>query len=220
VNVLVVAAHPDDEVLGPGGAILRHAASGDSVVIHIACGADNLRYDREQATRLYETARRVGARLGAAEVTLGELPDQRLDQISLPEIVSAVEGLIRRFDPEVVYTHHWTDLNRDHRFLSEAVAVAARPYTAPGIRVIRAFETPSSTEWGFSLANQPFVPNFFVDISSGLEEKLSAFSEYETEVRAAPHPRSATSLEARARYWGSVAGVEAAEAFVTARERW
>jgi LmbE family N-acetylglucosaminyl deacetylase len=190
------------------------------VAIHIACGAENLRYDQEQAARLYETAQRVGDRLGAREVTLGELPDQRLDQTSLTDIVASVEKRIGDVEPEIIYSHHWGDLNRDHRILGEAVAVAARPFSSPGIRAIRAFETPSSTEWGLGTGNQAFLPNFFVDISSVLAEKLNAFNDYETEVRAAPHPRSARSLEARARYWGSVAGLMAAEAFMVVRDRW
>ena len=97
---------------------------------------------------------------------------------------------------------------------------AARPYAAAGVRTIRCFETPSSTEWGTAAGLAPFVPNLFVDVSETLAAKLDAFDAYVSEVRPWPHPRSRQALEARARTWGSVSGLPAAEAFEVARDRW
>ncbi len=219
MRALVVAAHPDDELLGPGGAILRHLAAGDEVSILVACTGTNLRYEAPEADRLTAIARQVATGMGAT-IEFGDLPDQGLDLRSLTEVAAVIEARIAAVDPEVVYVHHWGDINRDHRILSEATMVATRPYAAPGVRAIRCFETPSSTEWGSAAGLPPFVPNLFIEIEAVLDAKLQAFAAYESEVRPWPHPRSLRALESRARHWGSVSGSPAAEAFVVAREHW
>lgn len=219
MKILVVSAHPDDEVLGPGGSILAHARAGDEVSILLACCGTNLRYGRDEADRLRATSEKVAALLGAREVIFGDLPDQGLDSIPLTDVARTIEQTIASVEPEMIYTHFWGDINRDHRILCEAVMVAARPYAAPGVTSIHCFETPSSTEWGPPAGLAQFHPQRFKDVSQVLQAKLDAFSLYETEVRPFPHPRSREALEARARTWGSIVGVEAAEAFVVARER-
>ena len=156
--------------------------------------------------------------MGAA-IEFGDLPDQGLDSRPLTEVAAVIEAHIAAVDPEVVYVHHWGDINRDHRILCEATVVAARPYVAPGVRALRCFETPSSTEWGSAAGLPAFTPNLFVDIDAVLEAKLAAFAAYESEVRPWPHPRSLRALEARARHSGR-SGQGAAEAFRFARERW
>ena len=218
MKVLVVSAHPDDEVLGPGGTILSHAARGDEVTVFLACCGTNLRYGREEADRLRATSEKVALMLGAKRILFGDLPDQGLDTLALTDVARRIEQTIASVDPVAVYTHFWGDINRDHRVLCEAVMVAARPYAAPGVKSLRCFETPSSTEWGPPAGLAPFHPQAYVDVSRYLPVKLDAFSLYTSEVRPWPHPRSREALEARARSWGSVVGVEAAEAFVVARE--
>lgn len=219
MNVLVVAAHPDDEVLGPGGTVLRHAKAGDEVSVLVACTGTNLRYGSTEAAALLEVTREVGELLGA-RLTLGGLPDQGLDTLSLPDVVDVVAREIAASAAEVVYVHHWGDVNRDHRILNEATAVATRPYAAPGVRAVRCFETPSSTEWGPPSGLPPFVPNLFVDVTDTLDAKIGAFARYRSEVRPGPHPRSLDALADRARYWGSVSGLAAAEPFAVVRDRW
>jgi LmbE family N-acetylglucosaminyl deacetylase len=218
VNVLVVSAHPDDEVLGPGGTLRAHVNAGDRVTAFVACCGTNLRYGTEAQRKLKEASSAVAALLGFAEIRHGDLPDQGLDSMSLVRVIDTLERILDEWRPEVLYTHDAADINRDHRILFEALAVAARPYYAPRLRRLACFETPSSTEWGRSAGLPPFDPNLFVDIGSCLEEKIRAFALYESEVRPAPHPRSAESLRARARYWGSLVGLEAAEAFRIVRE--
>lgn len=218
MNILVISAHPDDEVLGPGGTILKHASAGDEVSILLACCGTNLRYGREEADRLKATSEKVGELLGARRVLFGDLPDQGLDTLALTDVARRIEQTIAAVDPRTIYTHYWGDINRDHRVLCEAVAVAARPYAAPGVRSLACFETASSTEWGCPAGLPSFHPQRFVDISAHLARKLDAFSLYTSEMRPWPHPRSREALEARARAWGSVIGVEAAEAFVISRE--
>jgi LmbE family N-acetylglucosaminyl deacetylase len=219
MNVLVVAAHPDDEVLGEGGTLVRHARAGDVITILIACTGPNLRYGPEETDRLLDASRRVATCLGASG-RFGGLPDQHLDAVTLTDVIAVVDDVMADSSAELVYVHHPGDLNRDHRILNEAVAVAARPYGRHAVRTIRCFETPSSTEWSGPAGLERFRPNLFVDISATLDEKIDVFAEYASEVRPSPHPRALDALIARARYWGSVAGFDAAEPFVVVRDRW
>lgn len=218
MRVLVVAAHPDDEVLGPGGTLRRHALHGDEVTAFVACCGTNLRYGTEAERKLRDASSSVAAALGFRKVHLGDLPDQGLDTMTLTRIIDPLEKLLDEVRPEVLYTHYSGDINRDHRTLYEALAVAARPYSAPFLRKFISFETPSSTEWGPSAGQAPFDPNLLVDVTGTLDDKVRAFGLYESEVRQAPHPRSPESLRARAAVWGSVAGCAAAEAFRIVRE--
>ncbi|HVQ35681.1 MAG TPA: PIG-L deacetylase family protein [Candidatus Bathyarchaeia archaeon] len=211
MNVLVIAAHPDDEILGIGGTVRRHVLAGDRVVSFIACEGISMRYDEEHRRRLDDHIRRAAEVLGVDDIRQGDLPDQKLDTVPLVTIVAKIEELVREVKPAVVYTHFGGDVNHDHRVLFQAVQVAVRPYAAPFVREVLAYETPSSTEWGTPDVHGAFVPDVYVDISETLEAKVRAFACYEREVREAPHPRSSASLRARAATWGSVIGVAAAE---------
>ncbi len=217
MKILVVAAHPDDEILGVGGTIRRHTLAGDEAHILIACEGVSMRYAEDHRQRLQGHSRRAGKILGVEAVSFGELPDQRLDTLPLVEVIAKVEQAVESIRPDTVYTHFGGDVNRDHQILFQAVQVATRPYSAPWVREILAFETPSSTEWGAPTVHGAFQPELFVDISNTLEAKIEAFCCYEKEIRPAPHPRSPESLRARAGTWGSYVGVEAAEPFQVVR---
>lgn len=216
-RVLVVAAHPDDEVLGPGGTLIRHFKSGDDVRTLIVCSAQSIRY-REGEHEQPADSQRAAHYLGGRTRGLG-FPDQRLDAGSNLELIQSVEREVQEFQPAVVYTHHWGDVNADHVRIAEAVDVATRPFAAPFLQRVYAFETPSSTEWTGSSRSRPFVPNVFSDISSELDRKLDAMRCYRSELRPYPHPRSLRSLRERAGYWGSVANMAAAEPLVLLRAR-
>jgi LmbE family N-acetylglucosaminyl deacetylase len=223
MSVLVVAAHPDDEVLGCGGTAARLAKEGRDVCIGILGeGITSRGANRDEAipqtlAAIQEDCRRAASVLGAKDVVFFGLPDNRFDTVPMLEVVKAVEGLIQRVRPEVVYTHHAGDLNIDHRILHRAVVTATRPMPGCGVRRVYAFEVASSTEWAFGQCGPVFGPNVFVDISTTLETKLRAMRCYGTEARDFPHPRSVDALRAHAQRWGSVAGVAAAEAFVLLR---
>lgn len=217
MNVLVVAAHPDDELLGVGGTVRKHVLSGDDVRLLIACEGVSMRYEDEHHRNVVRQAREAGAILGATDVLFGDLPDQRLDTLPRVEVIAKIEEVVAATRPELVYTHFGGDVNHDHGILFAAVQVATRPYGAPFVREVLAFETPSSTEWGAPAIQGAFVPQVYVDITATLEDKIRAFCRYEREVRPAPHPRSPESLRARARTWGSVVGKEAAEVFSVVR---
>jgi LmbE family N-acetylglucosaminyl deacetylase len=219
MKILIVAAHPDDEVLGCGATAARLARAGHAVYISILGeGLTSRAHKPDEAARsklegLNTCARRAAESLGARQLFLHQLPDNRFDTVALLDVVKIVEDLIADLSPEVIYTHHGGDLNLDHQITHRAVLTATRPSGGNPVREVYAFEIASSTEWSFQRLESPFRPNVFVDISATLDTKLAAMALYESEVRRFPHPRSGEALAAAARRWGSVAGCNAAEAF-------
>ena len=223
-NILVVAAHPDDEVLGCGGTIARHADAGDQVqVLIVAEGATSRQHqrDREQATHelsfLAMAAQQAGAILGVQGLELLDLPDNRLDSLDRLDLIKQIEERIARHQPQVVYVHHAGDVNVDHRRLHEAVVTACRPTPGQPVRRLLSFEVASSTEWQPPGSAPPFQPNWFVDITAQWPRKREALAAYASEMRPWPHARSIEALEHLARWRGAQVGVEAAEAFCLLR---
>jgi methionyl-tRNA formyltransferase/LmbE family N-acetylglucosaminyl deacetylase len=216
-KVLAIAAHPDDEVLGVGGTLIRHFKAGDDVRVVIVCSAHSIRYSQGEHDQPGDS-QRASHYLGARTIGLG-FPDQRLDAGSNLELIQVLEREVRELQPDVVYTHHWGDVNADHVRIAEAVDVATRPFAAPWIRRLFAFDTPSSSEWTASQRDRPFAPNVFTDISQELDRKLDAMRCYRSELRPYPHPRSLRSLRERAGHWGSVANMTAAEPLMLLRAR-
>lgn len=219
MKVLVVAAHPDDEVLGCGGTIARLAQEGQEVYIAILGEGITSRYqqqeeaDQAQIKALHACTRQVAELLGANDLFLHDLPDNRFDTVPLLDVVKIVEVLVDRLQPHVIYTHHGGDLNIDHMITHRAVLTATRPMPNCPVRELFAFEVPSSTDWAFGQFQPTFHSNIFVDISATLETKLKAMELYQSEARLFPHPRSPEALRAVARRWGSTVCCEAAEAF-------
>jgi len=218
-SILVIAAHPDDEILGCGGTMARLAREGHEVRIAILAEGISSRYshredaDQRQLEHLHGRAQLAAEAVGAKELVLCRLPDNRMDTVPLLDIVKIVEELVVRFRPQVVYTHHPGDLNIDHGVVHRAVLTATRPVVGQCVSEIYAFEVPSSTEWAFQRLEPLFRPSVFVDITETLETKIRALSYYDTETRKFPHPRSAEALRAIATRWGSVVGLPAVEAF-------
>ena len=224
MKVLVLAAHPDDEVLGCGGTIARLAAGGADVSILILAegltsrvGFDPAR-DQPLLNLHRERALRAGAILGAREVRFSGFPDQKLDTIPLLDVTHAIEAEIARVVPEIVYTHHGGDLNMDHVIVHRATLTATRPTGGCPVRRLHTYEIASSTEWAFQSFAPVFRPTTFVDITPFLERKVEAMEVYASEARPFPHPRSPQALRAAAHRWGSQAGLHAAEAFQCVRE--
>ncbi len=217
-RVLVVAAHPDDELLGLGGALARHASQGDRVMSALVADAGTARYDDEAIQAVRANALEANGRLGVAEMRFAGLADQTLDTLPILEIIRWIEALMDDFKPHIIYTHHRGDINRDHTVVHEATLTAARPYSAPYVERILCYETPSATEWSGPYNEASFVPNIYVDITAHLETKLHATAAYLSELRPYPHPRSLEALRVRASFWGSVIGAKAAEPFMLVRE--
>ncbi|MDD5751487.1 MAG: PIG-L family deacetylase [Candidatus Peribacteraceae bacterium] len=218
MNLLVIAAHPDDEVLGCGGTIARYAREGNRVRILILGEGAASRFDDPKDAvadlkTLHEQARAAGKLLGAERVELSKFPDNRFDTVPLLDIVKTIEREVEEFKPEIVCTQHGGDLNIDHERTFRAALTATRPMAGSTVKRVYAYAVPSSTEWAFQKFSPVFRPNVFVDIRNTLENKVEAMALYRGESRAFPHPRSAEALRAHAHYWGSASGVPAAEAF-------
>lgn len=217
-KILLIAAHPDDEVLGCGGTIAKHVMQGDEVYCLILGEGVTSRYSqREEAEvelkQLKSEAEEAAKILGIKEVFFRDFPDNRFDAVPLLTIVKAVEEVKEEIKPSIIYTHHHGDLNIDHQITFQAVLTACRPVKDEIVREIYSFEVPSSTEWNSPHANNYFMPTVFVDISQTFDKKIAALKAYQGEIREYPHPRSPEALRAIAMRWGSAVGCQAAEAF-------
>ena len=218
MNVVVVAAHPDDEILGAGATLAKHARAGDAVHAVVLAEGATSRYEEGMKESLHEAGARAARAIGFASIRFESLPDQRLETLPLIEVTQRVEAILEPLDPAVVYTHFSGDVNLDHGIVSRAVWTVCRPYRFPRIKRVAVFETPSSTEWGAPHEGSVFRPNLFVDVAATLDAKIAAIECYESELRPYPHPRSARALRERAAFWGSVAGRAAVEPFMILRE--
>lgn len=217
-RVLVVAAHPDDEVLGCGGTI--HSLAKIGFDVHVLILADGESSRTETLTRQLMDERNAAAKsankiIGTKSLEILELPDNRLDELPLLSIVKKIEDRILNIQPKTIFTHYAGDVNVDHKVVREATVAACRPYPDQSVKELLFFETASSTEW--QPTNSAFSPNYFFDISDVLSIKMEALRAYETEMRDFPHPRSYLGVEAQARWRGASAGVMAAEAFQVGR---
>ena len=224
-SVLVVAAHPDDEVLGCGGTIARLAQEGAAVHILLLADGETSRTlnTRQRRNRRAIVARNAAAKaafaiLGGTSLEILTFPDNRMDSVELLKVVQKIEGAIEHRRPKSVFTHHGGDVNIDHRIVHDAVLAACRPIPQHPVRQLLFFEVPSSTEWRPPGSAAAFCPNLFVDISRTLAIKLKALEAYETELRSFPHPRSLRAVTALAHWRGASAGVMAAEAFILGRD--
>lgn len=223
-NVLTIAAHPDDEILGAGATIRRFTSKGvianaiilgEGLTSRKAKPSDTLPKELETLRGCTLDAAKI---IGYTQVEFFNFPDNRFDGVDLLEIIKAVSACIEKYRPDTIFTQHYGDLNIDHARTFQAVLTACRPVQNCPVQEIYCFETPSSTEWNFQYGDASFKPNFFVDVSDTIEQKLDAMSCYTTETAQFPHPRSRKALGAIAQRWGSVVGCAYAEAFELIRK--
>jgi len=212
VPVLVIAAHPDDEVLGCGGAIALHRDAGDPVTVVIATRGRTAADSSSGQAQFTYTAAAMKV-LGVSDFRFLGFPDQKLDTFGLTEIITPLEAVVREVRPRVVYCQYGGDINHDHSVLFRAALVALRPQE-DYLQSILTFDTASSTEWAYP---RTFIPDTWLDISRGLERKIAAMTCYEPELREFPHPRSCEALRHRAAAFGSMCCMPAAEIFMTVR---
>ncbi len=221
-RVLVFAAHPDDETLGCGATLVRHARRGDQISIVAFADGVGSRAGAGIAGVLQSVAERHGMMrrackiLGTEDVWLHQFPDNRMDRVDMLQIVQQAEEHLKRFKPTLVYTHHGSDVNIDHRITHDAVVVATRPQPGSSVRLLLFFEVPSSTEWQVQ-GRQAFQPNHFEDVRDTLQVKLDAMNCYTTELHPFPHPRSLEGIKTLAAQRGVTVGLPAAEAFMVGR---
>lgn len=221
-KILVVVAHPDDELLGLGGT-LAYLAKHSSVKIRVVILGEGItsRSDSrdikswenqlKKHRQNIEDAKNI---LGYHQLSCHQLPDNRFDHVDLLDIVKIIEKERHEFNPDILFTHHGGDLNVDHQKAFEAVMVASRPVNQDNLKAIITFETPSSTEWQSSDDPRVFRPNFFFELTKKYIEKKSLAMEcYEYEKRVYPHPRSPEALHILAQNRGISVGKEYVEAF-------
>lgn len=213
-RVLVIAAHPDDEILGCGGTIKKFIKNGCEVVTAIVA-----RGRPSEQHRMNKFAKRANAQLGIKKLVFLNYPNLKLETFTLHTIVEKLGRLIQTHEPDVVLTHHGGDINRDHQIVAQAVMTATRPLPGKTPAEILCFETVSSTEWGANYADV-FRPNFFVDITDTIDEKMKALEHYEAEMRPPPHPRSYEGVRHLAGVRGMSIGVHYGEAFEIMRRIW
>ena len=211
-DALVIAAHPDDEVLGCGGTMALHTRRGERVVTLIACESVSLRY-RDSDLDMERQTRDAAAILEVEDVLQFGLPDQALDTMTLTDLIVRLEEIVRVVQPRVVYCQYGGDVNRDHQLLFKATMVATRPLVQ-SIEAVYAYSTLSSTEWGYP---RTFVPDTWVDIRATLDQKLAAMACYQSELHDFPHPRSLKAIRSKAEADGSACCLRAAEPFMTVR---
>lgn len=223
-TVLVVAAHPDDEVLGCGGTIAGHARAGDRVcVLFLSEGVSS----RSTPGKEHEWGPEIDAREAMATAASNVLqftiagflrhPNLRMRDYPMLDVVKQIDAVMREVRPDVIYTHHPGDMNSDHGVAFEGTLTACRPRHDLTVKQLYTFEIPSSTEWASPLIAPPFLPNYFVDIKPTMDAKLAAVRSYDYEMRDFPHPRSAANIEALAQVRAAQVGLELAEGFMLVR---
>jgi len=223
-KILVVVAHPDDEVLGCSGTMARLAMEGNDVYTLIlgegitARDKERDRINREKdLCELKNHIVKANKLLGVKKTYTFDFPDNRFDTVALLDIIKTIEEIKEDIKPDIVFTHHYGDLNIDHQITFKAVMTAFRPAIDESVKEIYSFEIPSSTEWNAPSSLTYFMPDYFVNINKNLEIKINALKEYKTELRDFPHPRSLEALELNAKQWAIKVGLEVAEAFKTIR---
>lgn len=212
-KVLVIAAHPDDELLGCGGTLIRHVEQGDEVQSIIMCEGESLRY-KDREVHQHEATAEAAKIIGISKTNRFDFPDQRLDKYSLVDLITPIEKIVDGFRPDIVYVQFGGDINRDHALTFEAASIALRP-TADSVKEIYTFYTVGSTELK---TPGEFNPNVWVDIECQIERKIQAFSCYTSEIREYPHPRSQEGIRNAAAFYGNQCCLRYAEAFMLMRK--
>ena len=223
-KVFVVAAHPDDEVLGCGGTLLRHVSKGDKVYVIFVSDGVSGRYSTNSKNTKAKISREIFKRENMAKkvAKIGKftivdfLNLKNLELHTYPHnfLTNIIFNCFKKYKPDIVYTHYEHDLNIDHYHTFFSTFVACRPNNSFFVKKLLSFEIPSSTDWGISYNNKNFCPNYFVDINKFLKKKLKLLDCYKFEMRKAPHPRSIKNIKALSNYRGGIVGVENAEAFI------
>lgn len=216
MKILVLAPHPDDEVLGCGGTIRKHVEEGHEVFVCIGTKAYAPDWSEEFLKERPEEIKKAHEILGVKKTYFLDFPTVKMNTIPQKEVNDAFIRVVRDVNPDIVYIPHLGDLHGDHQILAQAGLVGTRPLPGSSIRKVIAFESTHATEWGSMI--KPFVPNMYVDIETAFPEKLKAMEAYKSEVKEYPHPRSLEGLKILAQKRGLECGLKFAEAFMVIRE--
>lgn len=220
-KILVIAPHPDDEVLGCGGTIAKHSHNGDEVYVAIVTnghlGAPEL-FSKEGTQKVRSEALQSHQILGVKETYFLDFPAPRLDTIPSYQLSIAISKIIKERGITTLYIPHRGDIHKDHRIAYEAALVAARPINNCPVKKILAYETLSETEWAPPFGDDAFIPTVFKSIEGYLDKKLEAFSCFSTQIKEFPHPRSLKTIEILSNLRGATVGMNNVEAFMLIRE--
>lgn len=221
-RILIVAAHPDDEILGCAGTVARLIKEGNEAFTLILGEGVTARDDvrdiekrKQELSQLKGFALSANKLLGIKEIFMHNFPDNRFDTVPLIDIAQTIEKIKNEVRPDIVFTHYAKDLNKDHQIAYMAVLIATRPQPREITKELYSFEVLSSTEWNYPLL---FSPDIFFDISETIDLKLKAIGCYKTELRKFPHPRSLKGVKLNAAFWGMRIGLRFAEAFQCVRK--
>lgn len=218
MNILVFAPHPDDDVLSCGGTIKKHVLSGDNVYVCVVTRGTMPLFHEKNVIQVRKEHKEAMDFLGVEEISYLDFPAVMLEEQHRYEINKKIDEVVKKYKPEIVYMPHFGDMQKDHAIVSEAVMVTVRPRGNYTVKTVLSYETLSETEWNIPHASNTFIPNYFVDITNTLSDKLKALSLFESQISEFPNPRSLEAVESLAKLRGSTIGVKAAEAFAVIRE--
>ncbi|MEZ2441264.1 PIG-L deacetylase family protein [Chitinophaga sp. RCC_12] len=213
-NIIIISAHPDDEVIGAGGTLLKHTKNGDNIFWLIVTKLfEEYGFSQERIHSRQQEIEKVASLLGIKETFQLDYPTMHLHGASLIEMVPKISDIFKQVDPEYVYVMNRSDAHSDHRVVFDAVVACTKSFRYPGIKRVLMYECLSETEFAPALPEKVFMPNYYVDISAFIEDKLSIMEIYESELGEHPFPRSLENIRALAHFRGASVGVRYAEAF-------
>ncbi len=218
MNVLVIAPHPDDEVLGCGGTIAKHVNNADCVYVAIVTKGCEPIFPPEQVAQVREECKKADSYLGVKETVFLDFPAAMLETVSRYEFNGAFIKLIQSMKPDIVYLPHRGDMQLDHKMVVDAAMVALRPKYKHVVKKIYAYETLSETGWDLPNATNDFIPTSYNDISGYLDKKVEALRMFKSQIEGFPNARSIETVKALAMYRGSSMNLKSAEAFEIIRE--
>ena len=216
-NILVIAPHPDDEVLGCGGIMKKYAEAGDQMYVLVISRGTSKFYSDERIDNVRKEARNAHHILGVKETIFLDFPAPELDTVSISEISKAIADVIKKFNIQIVFLPHRGDIHHDHTIVFNAGLVASRPVEQYSVKEIYCYETLSETEWAAPFGDDAFIPNHFVNVTNQFDVKLKAMECFKSQIRPFPNSRSLEAIEALAKFRGATVGFDRAEAFMQIR---
>jgi LmbE family N-acetylglucosaminyl deacetylase len=217
-RILVVAPHPDDEILGCGGTMIKHIEAGDEVYVCIATKGCMPLFSTESVNKTRSEALECHKSIGVKKTFFLDFPAAMMEKVERYEMNGKILDVIKEVQPDIVFIPHWGDMQKDHQMVADACMVALRPKYEPKVKSIFSYETMSETAWNAPNVQNEFIPNVFVDISDTLNKKIKALSVFKSQLSEFPDARSLEAVDALAKYRGALMHFKAAEAFMLIRQ--